>query len=179
MSYEEEKENKETNNEENNPNKKNKIQKEKSGKRELIFTAIILASVIIGILGIFSNNENKTSPIQITSSFNSKISGNSIMKEGIAIIDLTGVITHSSRKSSIGFEYPIISPKGKPIIQAIINPLNTLSNVISKFCTVYESTQDLKNSLQVSIKSGSNKLLSIFLARKYQIIIMARSTETL
>ena len=153
MSYEEEKENKETNNEENNPNKKNKIQKEKSGKRELIFTAIILASVIIGILGIFSNNENKTSPIQITSSFNSKISGNSIMKEGIAIIDLTGVITHSSRKSSIGFEYPSVTDMlmedfkyymTNPNVKAIVLQVDSPGGALTSCEEALKYLQDLK-----------------------------------
>ena len=139
MSYEEEKENKENSSqEENNTDKKNKIQKEKSSKRELIFTALVLASIIIGIYSLFFNNENKTMPIQITKNINS-ISANT--QDGIAIIDLTGVITHAKRKTSIGLEYPSVTeelmqdfeyyikdPKVKAIVLQVDSPGGALTS---------------------------------------------------
>ncbi|WP_186290729.1 signal peptide peptidase SppA [Brachyspira hyodysenteriae] len=110
MSYEEEKENQENSNEEEYiANKKTEIKKEKSGKRELIFTILIIISIIVGAASIFLKNENNN--INITSNINSTIQAQTALKDGIAIIDLSGVITHVSRKNGLGIEYPSVTEK--------------------------------------------------------------------
>ncbi|WP_304333311.1 signal peptide peptidase SppA [Brachyspira innocens] len=151
MSYEEEKENKENSSqEENNTDKKNKIQKEKSSKRELIFTALVLASIIIGIYSLFFNNENKTMPIQITKNINS-ISANT--QDGIAIIDLTGVITHAKRKTSIGLEYPSVTEElmqdfeyyiKDPKVKAIVLQVDSPGGALTSCEEALKYLQDLK-----------------------------------
>lgn len=104
MSYEEEKENnQEESNEENIISKESKTKKEKS-KRELIFFTLIIISIITGILSIFLKPENKT----VSISYGSLPSKTSI-KDGIAVIDLTGVITHVRRKTNLGIEFPSVT----------------------------------------------------------------------
>ncbi|WP_300747716.1 signal peptide peptidase SppA [uncultured Brachyspira sp.] len=106
MSYEEEKENQENRFEEKiGSNKENK--KEKAGKRELIFTALIIISIIIGSLNIFTKKNIKIPSKNITNDISSSMQ----LKEGIAIVDLTGIITHTKIKNSIGFEYPSVTEK--------------------------------------------------------------------
>ncbi|WP_211232578.1 signal peptide peptidase SppA [Brachyspira alvinipulli] len=104
MSYEEEKENyKEESSEENIISKESKTKKEKS-KRELIFFTLIIISIITGMISIFLKPENKSVIIS-----SSTLPNKTSLKDGIAIIDLTGVITHVKRKTNLGIEFPSVT----------------------------------------------------------------------
>ncbi|WP_295157800.1 signal peptide peptidase SppA [uncultured Brachyspira sp.] len=143
MSYEEEKENQENSSieEKCTADEKNKIKKEERSKRELIFTSLIIISIIVGIISIFVKGENKTHSIQISNNINSSISSKAVLKDGIAVIDLTGMITHTKRKSNIGleyqsvtekliedFEYYIKHPKVKAIVLQVDSPGGSLTS---------------------------------------------------
>ena len=85
---------------------KDKKEKVKKDKKFIIFSAFILISIIIGITTIFSREKNNNiSAMKIVAGNNISKSMPSISaREGIAIIDLIGVISHEKRKSNFGME---------------------------------------------------------------------------
>ena len=81
-------------------NKKENIKKD---RKFIIFSAFILISIIIGIITIFSREKkNNISAVRIGSNLTK--SAQISTREGIAIIDLNGVISHEKRVSNFGIE---------------------------------------------------------------------------
>lgn len=144
MSFEEEKENgKEENNLEqdiSNYLSSKEEKKVKKDKKFIIFSTLIFISILIGITAIFSREKNNNiSAVKI---------GNNITKsmpisvrEGVAIIDLTGVISHEKRKSNLGldiksvteelmgdFEYYMKDDNVKAIVLQVDSPGGALTS---------------------------------------------------
>ena len=101
MPFQFDEEEKETN-EEKSYFKQNKT-KEKKDKKFIIFSILILISILIGITAIFSREKkNNISAIRIGSNLTKSVPIST--REGIAIIDLNGVISHEKRVSNFGIE---------------------------------------------------------------------------
>ncbi|WP_432633543.1 signal peptide peptidase SppA [Brachyspira sp.] len=102
MSIEEEKET----NEEESYFKKNDAKKEKKDKKFIIFSILILISILIGITAIFSREKNSNISAVKTIRIGSNLTKSMPVsaREGIAIIDLNGVISHEKRTSNFGIE---------------------------------------------------------------------------
>lgn len=121
-------------------NKKENIKKD---KKFIIFSAFILISIIIGIITIFSREKNNNiSAMKIVKRNNiSKSIPQVSSREGIAVIDLTGVISHEKRKSNFGmeiksvteeliddFEYYIKDDNVKAIVLQVDSPGGALTS---------------------------------------------------
>lgn len=104
---EEQKENNQTNEtdknfkEENNKysNYENK-KEQKTSKKYIVVSSLIFVAIIIGIVSIFV--KPKESSISLSKNNNQN-------KDGIAVINLTGIITHQDKTSAIGIETPSVT----------------------------------------------------------------------
>lgn len=91
-------------------NFKTEEKKGKKDKKFIVFSIFVLISIIVGIVAIFSrenNNNNNISAVKI-------VTGNNITKslrEGIAVIDLNGTISHNKRKNNLGMEMKSVTEK--------------------------------------------------------------------
>ena len=136
MSIEEEKET----NEEEICVKQNMIKEEKKDKKFIIFSIFILISILIGIITIFSREKKSNiATVKIGSNFTKTISTSA--REGIAIIDLNGVISHEKRTSNLGikmksvtealmddFEYYMKDDNVKAIVLQVDSPGGALTS---------------------------------------------------
>ena len=92
-----------------NSSKETEKKENKESKRFIIFSLLILISIIIGIISVFSKPQNKIASVIIKGK---EANINTIQnKEGIAIIDLVGVISHVARKNSLGIEEKSVTEK--------------------------------------------------------------------
>lgn len=101
MPFQFDEEEKETN-EEKSYFKQNET-KEKKDKKFIIFSILILLSILIGIITIFTREKKSNiASVKIGSNFTKSMSVSA--REGIAIVDLSGVISHEKRTSNFGIE---------------------------------------------------------------------------